>query len=386
MKKLVLYAFVFALACKKNVESPVILSFTPTKGAPGITVKIYGIHFDSVANNIVVYFNGVAATPYFASDSSLSVQVPPGASTGKITVKVDGRSVTSKDDFVILPGQWTQKLSLPNQQFSNGRGLGIGFSIGSKGYLGMGTDNGSDYDDLWEYDPTANIWTQKASMGIPMESLVAFVINDKAYAGIGKSRQLTDETVAFFEYDPSTDSWTRKSDFPGVKRSNAVGFGIGDKGYVGLGFNGNDWWEYDPVTDTWTKKADFPQQTPPTYTSGFVLNNKVYIIGGEASVSSSQDVVWEYDPVNDAWTQKGNYPGDATFMPCGFSINGKGYIMGGGQENWEYDPATDTWTQKAFFADRLAGSAFAIADKGYFGLGSGTPGYFHMDFWEFSPH
>jgi len=50
-------------------------------------------------------------------------------------------------------------------------------------------------------------------------------------------------------------NWVKLSDFEGVPRSNAVGFSIGDKGYVGTGYDGSkrlkDFWEYDPVKNTW---------------------------------------------------------------------------------------------------------------------------------------
>lgn len=46
-------------------------------------------------------------------------------------------------------------------------------------------------------------------------------------------------------------NWVMLSDFDGIPRSDAVGFAIGSKGYLGTGFDGendvrlNDFWEYD---------------------------------------------------------------------------------------------------------------------------------------------
>jgi hypothetical protein len=46
----------------------------------------------------------------------------------------------------------------------------VGFSIGSKGYIGTG-DNGEGgdfqvcYKDFWEYEPETDSWTQKADVG-----------------------------------------------------------------------------------------------------------------------------------------------------------------------------------------------------------------------------
>ncbi len=57
----------------------------------------------------------------------------------------------------------------------------------------------------------------------------------------------------FWEWDQATNVWTQKANFGGTARIGAVGFSIGNKGYIGTGMNGNgqpyafmDLWEYDP--------------------------------------------------------------------------------------------------------------------------------------------
>jgi N-acetylneuraminic acid mutarotase len=55
--------------------------------------------------------------------------------------------------------------------------------------------------------------------------------------------------------------WTQKADFAGGNRRFAAGFSIGEKGYLGTGYNEGwtarkDFYEYDPATDTWTQIAD----------------------------------------------------------------------------------------------------------------------------------
>jgi hypothetical protein len=46
-------------------------------------------------------FNGVEATVSEASASSLTVIVPAGATTGKVSVAVDGKTGTSGDNFTV---------------------------------------------------------------------------------------------------------------------------------------------------------------------------------------------------------------------------------------------------------------------------------------------
>ena len=64
------------------------------------------------------------------------------------------------------------------------------------------------------------------------------------------------------ESDENDGNWIELSDFEGVARSGAVAFTIGDKAYVGTGYDGTYWlkdfWEYDPLLNNWTRKADFP--------------------------------------------------------------------------------------------------------------------------------
>jgi N-acetylneuraminic acid mutarotase len=98
---------------------------------------------------------------------------------------------------------------------------------------------------LWEYDPTSNRWTRKADFeGKAIYSAVGFSIGNKGYIGLDLYRD-------FWEYDPATNRWTQKADFTGAPRPTAVGFSIGNKGYIGTGGystfpNEKDFWEFMP--------------------------------------------------------------------------------------------------------------------------------------------
>lgn len=401
MRKLLLSTIVLfscLAACKKSAgpPRPFITGFTPSKGAAGIAVTISG-HFDSTRTQLAVSFNGTPATVYSSSDSQIVVIVPNGVTTGKITVSVNNQSATTDSNFVVLAGGWTEMAHRP---FKPNEGLplvlGIGFAIGNYGYMGFGTDDGSDYSDLYRFDPASNTWTQMASMGVGLGNLVSMVIGDKAYVGIGMDGDLpTGNSGQFYEYDPSTDTWTRKGDFPGVARQGAFAFTIGGLGYVALGASGllpvdqYDVWQYDPSNDTWTQKANFPAvggDRFPTWGTAFSPDNKVGYVVGSAGFDISTELVWRYDPASDSWTQLRNLPTMGMEFPSSIVLNGTGYLLGGGQECWKYDPSSDSWTQLAFFGDRIAGAAFALNGKGYYGMGKE---YFadlpYLDFWQFTP-
>ncbi len=187
--------------------------------------------------------------------------------------------------------------------------------------------------------------------GVPRSDAVGFTIGDKGYLGTGYNDdgRLKD----FWEYDPVKNAWTQKADLPGVARNGAVGFGTDTKGYIGTGYDGenklNDFWEFDPSTNTWTQKADFGG-TARYGAIGMAINNKGYI--GSGYDGNYLKDFWQYDPATDTWTKKVSIGGSKRRDASCFVIDGKGYVVdgidNGTYENdfWMYDPSTDTWTEK----------------------------------------
>jgi IPT/TIG domain/Kelch motif len=381
----------FLIGCQKSntPPAPSVMGIDPDKGSEGLFVYISGAHFDTVANNNQVSFNGINAPVHdIFGDSILVVQVPAGVSTGKITVTSHDQKTTSQNDFVILPGSWRRKKDFPDP---SGRFVAIGFSIGNKGYVGFGGHDGNPLDDLYMYDPSTDTWAQQASPGIPMMYGVAVVVGNKAYMGIGKTN--TGDTNKFFEYDPVTNTYSAKADFPGEKREGTLGFNIGNKVYVGMGSFPNvykDLWQYDPSTNLWTRKADWPAPVSDAdFVYGFSLNDSTAYMGSGRQ-SDRQGNWWLYNANTDSWIQKNNLPFAINYGPSVMVIDGNGYLINGWNENWLYNPSTDQWIQKAFFTDRGFGASFVIGSKGYFGLGAGVQlphenHYINSDFWEFTP-
>jgi hypothetical protein len=289
--------------------------------------------------------------------------------------------------------QWTQKAFFGGGSRFNA----TGFSIGTKGYLGTGWDDGLfSWEDFWEYDPSLNSWTQKTDFpGIFRFGAAGFSIGSKGYIGMGDDLFLGPFND-FWEYDPSTTGWTQKTSFGGIGLTVPVSFSIGTKGYVGTGIKGNnftnEFWEYDPATNAWTQKANFGGQARGS-AAGFSIGTKGYIgTGWDGGAGPGEKDFWEYDPSSNTWTQKANFDGPARSNATGFSIGTKGYIgLGFDGDNdfddfWEYDPTTDTWIQKPYFGGEFRSDAvgFNIGTKGYVGTGIDWLGGFD-DFWEFDP-
>jgi FG-GAP-like repeat/IPT/TIG domain/Secretion system C-terminal sorting domain/FG-GAP repeat len=82
---------------------PTLSSFSPASGVIGTTVIITGTNLDATAANNIVKFNGITATVTSASSTFLTVTVPNGTTNGKITVEVNGLTLTSGSDFLMIP-------------------------------------------------------------------------------------------------------------------------------------------------------------------------------------------------------------------------------------------------------------------------------------------
>src|SRR3972149_1901515 len=191
-------------------------------------------------------------------------------------------------------------------------------------------------------------------------------------------------------------NWIKLSDFEGVARTDAVAFTIGNKAYVGTGYDGsnrlNDFWEYDPVTNTWDSIANFGG-TARYSAVAFAINNKGYV--GTGYDGNYLKDIWEYDPSTGQWSQRISLSGAKRRDAVAFVIEDKGYICTGINNGvyeydfWEYDPTIDQWVKKRSIADvteedydddytSITGTnkvAFSINGKGYIATGgAGTAG------------
>ena len=262
----------------------------------------------------------------------------------------------------LMADSWVQKASFPAPV----RDGGFGFSLVNKIYFGGGVQNVSPftalYQDLWEYDPFINAWTQKANYPGSGSYPVTFTINGLAYVGMGGYPD-------FSEYNPNTNTWTVKANYPGFGQFSLFGFSIGNKGYAGTGSDGvyqyNDFWEYNPSTDIWTQKGNYHDSTEEAV--AFSIGNKGFVCGfGEWTL------FWSYNPTSDIWTQLTNFPGTLRVNGLSFVLNSKVYCGTGGissannSDIWEYDTLTNAWTQKTNFPYNIwYATGFTIGNRGY---------------------
>ena len=88
-----------------RVQKFSILSVTsiPLSGAIGSSVVINGTGFSNTPSDHEVKFNGVVGTVTEANPTKLTVTVPAGATTGKISVKRQDLEAASSTELLVLP-------------------------------------------------------------------------------------------------------------------------------------------------------------------------------------------------------------------------------------------------------------------------------------------
>jgi N-acetylneuraminic acid mutarotase len=241
------------------------------------------------------------------------------------TVKTDLWEYSSTTD------SWTQLADLP----AIGRRSAFGFSMNGLGYLGGGVDAdeaqlGNVLTDFWEYNPTANSWTAKAAFpganNLGVYYATSFSIDNKGYVCGGKvgPNSYSDE---LWEYKPSINTWTQRSDFPGGIRYNLSSLVLGNEAYIGLGTDQDnyrsDWWQYNPGSNQWVQKTSFIGGQRGG-ASTFVIGENGYVCLG--TNGALKDDLFMYDPNNNQWYPRANYGGSERKQAVSFIIGNRAFV------------------------------------------------------------
>ena len=274
----------------------------------------------------------------------------------------------------------------------------------------------------------ANRTTFGGTNGVGVGYAASFVIGNNAYVGTGVNPQFPAQKLqAMFMYTPGkigsgvggVDSeaaqgvWTAIANFPGLPRSNAIGFSAGGLGCIGAGLANDgitpyaDFWTYNPASGTWTQVDSLNDGTKsyPRYdAASFSFDTVGYVLTGTDGFNYFGDV-WRFSPATGQFTRQLDYPGNKRSGAVTFMYQGQGYIVTGhtpdvkwassnlAYDFWRFNPNsvnTDiTWirlrdifnTQPGTYDDgyanivRTNGTGFVIlgtqgGDKGYVTCGA----------------
>jgi N-acetylneuraminic acid mutarotase len=280
------------------------------------------------------------------------------------------------------------------------------------------------------YNQNGNWVGRSPFAGIPIGEGASFSINSAsssiAYVGTGINPVTPNQKLtsmykytpsliqnSVYGYDSAVGSWSQIAAFPGQARSNAVGFTIGNTGYIGSGLANDgvtslsDFYSYNPGANTWSpidSIHDDSTSYPRFDAVAFGFDTTAYVLTGTNQLYYFSDV-WRYSPSANTWTQQRAFPGSQRSGAVSFVYKGQGYIATGYTPGskwsignycydfWLFTPMSDTssvsWhrlrdiynTQTATYDDGYAniirknGASFMIlgqpdGDKGYITTGS----------------
>lgn len=200
--------------------------------------------------------------------------------------------------------------------------------------------------------------------------------------------------------DDLIGNWIELDEMGGNARSEAVAFSIGNVGYVGTGYNGEDhlkdFWSFNTETNRWEEIASLPENASPRISAvAFSAAGKGYVGTGWNGDNRLADF-WVYNPGTNTWDTLNAVqanPGDAPSARYGavaFSINDIGYVGTGYDGNtlldfYAYNPANNTWSTIANHPTKVReAAAFVLNNKGYVVTGEKN-GEFINDFNRYDP-
>ena len=251
-----------------------------------------------------------------------------------------------------LDSAWTRIEDFPGKS----RYQAVAFTINGKAYVGLGRDQSNCFRDFYEYTPETG-WMRKANFPNARYAAVAFTVGNYGYVGTGY-HQCRGLSRRIYEFDPLNDEdgfdengnpigkWGRNALMPGVGRALAVGFSIGDKGYVSTGFLTSGYsqaiYEIDPLIQDSINSIGRPYGrstrissdflgTPRQAATSFVINDKAYLGLGDnvKGRNGSFNDLYVFDPQTQIWSQKKDVGVENRHFSTSFAVNGKGYIYGG---------------------------------------------------------
>lgn len=294
-------------------------------------------------------------------------------------------------------GTWVRKSDTPSERTS----VAIA-ELNGKLYLIGGLERGGGRFDntpaVEVYDPVNDSWGTAKDYPERYHSARAAAINGRIYVFGGFPRFANlPVSSKVFEYVPQQDIWQEKAPMPTAR----AGFGIGvldGKIYTIGGFTGQSpsysssraVEVYDPNTNQWETRASLP--TARRYLTAAVLGGRIYAIGGYDGgprLFNPLAITEIYDPTTNTW-QSGPALPKALGSLASVAVNNRIYVIGGdaSQEQcwlsvqnhkpqadvYIYDPLTNQWSVGPALGVARSDIAVAAVDRTIYAIGGRRSG------------
>ncbi|MBX2943914.1 MAG: hypothetical protein KF860_16385 [Cyclobacteriaceae bacterium] len=238
-------------------------------------------------------------------------------------------------------------------------------------YYSLGTCGPNDLQTNWEYTGDFEIERSTVTGSLTAKFYTSGTLCGQ-FVGNGKATAKACQEIKVL----SDNVWANGPDYPGSNSINGITLKIGNEAYSGFG-NTNEWYKLDTLDFSWKEKANISGPVSFGSFGGFSLNGKGYIVGNNS-------IVYEYDPNANTWTNIGNFPVNVAdylqlnviplkeyiYTVLGTAVGDKGYFgLGNAKRLWEFDGTTKTWTEKASSPDghEFANHIFPYKNRIYVG-------------------
>lgn len=258
---------------------------------------------------------------------------------------------------------------LEDEDYTLNQNVAYHNSSGGNVYYIAGDCFGGNAEYLWEY--SGDIYEMVGNQNF--ELLTSGTMCVELESAGRKTEKLCKDITVHREH-----VWaTHYLEFPGGKTKQTVTMNINGVVYSGFGMF-NNWYRLDTVSFRWEEKANIANLTDFNAFAGFSINGKGYLVGNNS-------ILYEYDPIADSWMSKGQLPvlvstilnlgafavrSEYAYPVLGVSADGKGYFgIGNMYYLFEYTPQTNEWKQLADRPERgkTGEHCFAYQDKIYTG-------------------
>jgi len=217
----------------------------------------------------------------------------------------------------------------------------------SKAYLYINTD----LNNFWEYDPTSNQWTNKASYMAGVRNFGSmFSANGDVYLGMGKlagpfGNYTPDNSI--YKYAVSSNSWQKVTDYPtdfgNGERMRPNVWVVNNTMYIGAGASNsgqNQFHSYNLATSIWTRLKDVPDVRSDAI--GFTFENEIFLAAGNKFSGGSELDITKYDINTNTWARLPDLissPQVSSRVERGYAFvnNGKVFFGGGNGSTNRYE-------------------------------------------------
>ncbi len=173
-------------------------------------------------------------------------------------------------------------------------------------YVFGGRGEAGDLNDLWAYDPAADIWEQKASAANPATGAAVGIAATLVYVlGYSESTPMyAYETNQWYEMPFGHDDLILRTMAANAGNDYHAWF-FGGASILKNGAVLGDSWLFNFETAEFTQLADLPYPVTGAVASlvGDGASEKVFLFGGELAGGALSDILFSYDTTENTWDE-----------------------------------------------------------------------------------